>query len=861
VKKIYKKSLKYVVSMALACSLILTSTAGIMADPDVQTDINQQQSTASVTVQGNTTTNAAQTSAASDEEHLKKMDLVAENDFLALYIDKNEGSKTATSIAVKNKKSGKIWFSNPPDPNIDRIATTQINREKLSTQLNLYFISLTGQQQQLNNYSNSVKKGTYEIKDIQNGVRIEYMIGSKDRDENDIPQYISNKRFNNRFLKNLSEEDQELLQELYVQQEDGVWKWVRSNDENNQLMIEILEKLNYTKSDLERDNLENGQPTVTSEKVYAKVPLEYILDNDSIVVRIPINEIEFNEKLPIITMDVLEFFGAAYMDADGYAVLPDGSGTILKFKDGSKSIDMYDMRVYGNDYSIDTREKKTYLETPTMPVFGIKQGEDAMFAIIEEGDAIANIKAYKAGNSNSFNTAFASFNVTAKDNTMMGDGNYQVQNVNSYEDSPYKGDIKIRYNFMSGEDANYRGMAKFYREYLIRKYNMDKVIPKKDIPLIVETVGAVEKIKSFLGINYTGMEPLTTFKQAQSIVQELEDKGVNNIKLKYSGWFNGGMDQKVAINIKPEKVLGGKKGFKELIEYTDQKGIEFYPEVSFMTNYRADGFSIYKYAAKFIDQRFARAYKYDVVSQTAISFKYITSPRALPSMVNDFLSEYLKYNASGVALKDMGNELYSDFTKGKSVNRQDASRVVSEQIAKIQDKVKYVMIEGGNSYAAVNADVMINIPFSSSNLNISDEEIPFYQMVYHGLVEYAGEPLNLSSEYKKDILKSIEYGAAMYYQWTYADSSKLKDTDYDYIYSSNYKDWIEDAVKYYEVANEALKDLQDKAIVDNKTIAENVKQTVYEDGTSVIVNYNDVPVEVNGIKIEAENFTVIRGGN
>ena len=36
-----------------------------------------------------------------------------------------------------------------------------------------------------------------------------------------------------------------------------------------------------------------------------------------------------------------------------------------------------------------------------------------------------------------------------------------------YQARPYQGDFVIRYAFLSGEDANYMGMANYYRSYLI----------------------------------------------------------------------------------------------------------------------------------------------------------------------------------------------------------------------------------------------------------------------------------------------------------------------------------------------------------------------------------------------------------
>ena len=41
----------------------------------------------------------------------------------------------------------------------------------------------------------------------------------------------------------------------------------------------------------------------------------------------------------------------------------------------------------------------------------------------------------------------------------------------------------------------------------------------------------------------------------------------------------------------------------------------------------------------------------------------------------------------------------------------------------------------------------------SSHGNIIDEDVPFYQIVLHGLVNLAGDPLNLADDYRESFLK------------------------------------------------------------------------------------------------------------
>lgn len=53
-----------------------------------------------------------------EEEKLEQMKKVAENEFLELYLDEKE-----TGVAVREKSSGGLWFSNPPDGAEDDFST------------------------------------------------------------------------------------------------------------------------------------------------------------------------------------------------------------------------------------------------------------------------------------------------------------------------------------------------------------------------------------------------------------------------------------------------------------------------------------------------------------------------------------------------------------------------------------------------------------------------------------------------------------------------------------------------------------------------------------------------------------------
>jgi hypothetical protein len=86
----------------------------------------------------------------------------------------------------------------------------------------------------------------------------------------------------------------------------------------------------------------------------------------------------------------------------------------------------------------------------------------------------------------------------------------------------------------------------------------------------------------------------------------------------------------------------------------------------------------------------------------------------------------------------------------------------------------------------------------------------------------------------------------------------VKNTDFNDLYSIYYQDLEEDILALYEEVGEVFERIWGQRIVDHKTLALDVYQTVYEDGTTIFVNYTqeDFVDESSGITIPAEGYVV-----
>jgi len=222
------------------------------------------------------------------------------------------------------------------------------------------------------------------------------------------------------------------------------------------------------------------------------------------------------------------------------------------------------------------------------------------------------------------------------------------------------------------------------------------------------------------------------------------------------------------------------------------------------------------------------------------------------------MQDYKKTGLTGLSLRDLGDQLNSDFNRANVINREQAKEVVMKQLEQVRSSDASLLVEGGNSYASPYARHIVDAPVSNSGFNITDEAVPFFQLVYHGFVQYTGQAWNMADDQDSHVqmLRAIETGSAPYYTWFYADPSAIKLTSFDALYSADYRRWIEESAERYKELRNVLQDVQNQTIVKHEKLSKGVYQTTYEKGKTVIVNYNDAAVEWNGTRVAAKSYWV-----
>ncbi|MCL6456827.1 MAG: hypothetical protein K6T85_02360 [Gorillibacterium sp.] len=560
--------------------------------------------------------------------------------------------------------------------------------------------------------------------------------------------------------------------------------------------------------------------------------LQYELTDKGLKVRVPTDGIEEEGDYAVFSLDLLPYFGASSASEDGYLFVPDGPGGLIRYDTAHANISRgYLHEVYGKEVSNAANWSRTgeRREDIAYPVFGIKKGDHAFLAVLTEGDDSANVAAMPPGIKSTFYNAYSS-------QFYREEYLYQMSRLavptKAVQKQRLERDREVEYRFLSGDTANYTGMAESYRDYLLESGELtDTLTPVEHIPLYLKLMGGNYQ-KAFGRIQYVAA---TTFPQATDIVKSLQSKGVADSKVIFYGWQNQG-DYNMEKRFPIEAKLGGESAAKSFIAQMKQLGTD----VSFYEDFL------------WVDEHSATSGKNDAVRAidgTAFIEDgwFLAKPDLTIAKAADTITKLKKLGVSGLHYSGLGEMLFNDYESSGILTRDYTKNVYNGLLDYTRKELGSASVFRGNAYVLGQTDYIDGLPSESSYDFMIDETVPFYPMVLHGYVPYTFGEGNLRDDEETEFLKAIEYGALPSFFMTHDDSRKLKDTDSNYLYSSRFDKWESRIVEEYGKFD-SLASVYAQRIVNHEKLSANKYVTTYENGTRVIVDY------------AAKSFVVEKGG-
>ena len=598
--------------------------------------------------------------------------------------------------------------------------------------------------------------------------------------------------------------------------------------------------------------------------------MEYRLNDTGFELNIPFDSIKETGNVRLTGIEALPFMNATAPGQRGAIVLPDGSGALMKFKENRPdNFDSYSQFIYGGDHAfqMNVYEKVRKAQTETtvnppkeqiaLPIYGLyTENNSAFLGIITHGDSDAKINAtpYGMRNIQLYRTS-VEFMYRNDDVIFIGNSG----EIPMIERTLIPGDRTIRYLLLQDDQADYVGMARAYRDYLMKDQGIAPV-QDQSARFQLRLVGGVVQ-DEIIGSTYI---PMTTFEQARTIVDRLLGLGVGRIEVTFDAWNDGGKYGNQPKHFPVQGELGGNKELMKLADYLKQKGNSLYLNTNYVKPFAgSDGMKASSDAIRGLNNEPMPLFRHwwDTKQMSDFKFYLMKPERVYEKYIVPEAKKYEELGIDGVHMEGMGELLYSDHTDMPPFRRAQTMDTWRKSLDLIRKQTGSAAVDYGFAYTFGHIDRIDRAPLDSSRFVYTDETVPFYQIALHGLIPYYAED---SNNYQDDprvhLLRMLEYGALPSYTMTYQPSSDLKRTTYDELLSSEYTvSEKPDAEEYAKIA-EVLAPLAGKTIEDHQSLMRGVYQTIYSDGTRIIVNYNRSNVTVDGKTIEAYGFEVRKGG-
>jgi hypothetical protein len=783
----------------------------------------------------------------------------------------------SAEIAIKNTRTGDFWYSNPQDSANDANAGP-LQQSLQKSQLQVEYFRNDNSSEVMNSYDDCVSRSQHRYASLTDGVRVTYFLGEQ---ENRflVPTLLTKERFDY-LTSQLSGDDKEYLQGRYAffslnntvdSEKDDLLERYPALEEHDlytlpdnpadflmEKLDAIFKKIGYTEQDLITDNAENSVKE-REKPIQFRISIEYILQDDGLLARIPTESIDSSPDVELTKIAFLPYFGSASLEEDGYMFVPDGSGALIHFNNGKTKFPSYRKTYYGSDLSLIFKEQTSIEKNSYLPIYGIKKEEQAVLAVVEEGDAVAELNADISGRYDSYNTIYPSFQLRSynKQTLFLNNSAFLIA------DKMVESDFAVRFLFLHGENADYSGMANAYQKYLVRNERLHRNTANSDLPFTIHLLGMTDINTSVLGFPMNRHQRLTGYQDVLEIANELQRDNVPNMNIQYKYAMNDGKNNTVYNRLITSRALGGEQDFDRLLQEGQQQGIHIFPDADFQffaKNRFMDRFNRFFDSAKAITNDFSYYYDFDIATQTFdfSTRKYVIKPSSFSSYYQRFLRSYEEYDNKFISLSSLGTYLYSDFDEKSTYDRAMTERTIVEMLEDMKNSGYQIMTSGANAYLLPYVAHISSMPMTSSKHYLFDETVPFYQMVVHGYIPYSSEPLNYKSDENVSFLQLLETGTMPAFEGMYAENQLLKKSNNQYI-NLHYGQWIDDAVALYHRINDATRDLQQYTILAHEKLDDGVFSLTYENGSVIIVNYTDAAFIHENLTVASHDFQLLEG--
>lgn len=614
---------------------------------------------------------------------------------------------------------------------------------------------------------------------------------------------------------------------------------------------EVTKKISYTQNGFSAD--------IYWTKHKIGMTLEVSLTEDGIVARIPDESIiEQGKDTYIGSLSMYPYLGSSYLDDKaGYMFIPDGNGALIYLDDKEGRYNSgYVAMVYGGDLGF-TESSVTTLwwnkydiinsaNNVLAPIYGMAHtGEGiAYLAIIEEGEERARIEALPNGANVNYNRIYTSF-IERKYYTQPVSNNSTNGSFKMVETDRSHSDLQIRYIFLSGDAANYSGMANAYRDYLLENGYLD--IKDDTYRTRVDFLGT-DRETWVIG---TSAIVMTTADDIKEIYADLKTEGITELFSVYKGWQKGGIYNLPITKFSADSEIGGNSKLLSLMEEAEEADIQFYlynDALRINPDEHNATFNTVKQVnkRKLVEETYKDVYE---------EFMYLT-PARTQTLLTKLAQNAAKKGVNSFAIAGISNTLFSYSYSGTAYTRYQSAETYENLLSSL-DESNNLVLEQPFMYLWKYSDSILDMPLYTSSYVYEDESIPFLSIVLKGVMPVYSEYVNFEANKQEFFLKMVETGTYPSFYITKESSANLIYTNSSDIYSSEYSVYKDTIIAYAEELKEVNAKVEGAFIIGHEIRENGITVVTYDNGVQIYLNYTENEVTADGHTIPGMSYKVV----
>ncbi len=545
----------------------------------------------------------------------------------------------------------------------------------------------------------------------------------------------------------------------------------------------------------------------------------------------------------------------------GYVMIPDGSGSLIRFRENVVSFDNYVGAVYGVNLADALRFDSEELEVipakdPLAPVFGIAHGDrqSAFVFWADEGSEYLDlIVSPEEADNNEYCYAYPRF--------IYNKVIYQVYNQ---ADAGYMRlfpernhfDIDVTYTFLAedgtkdGFPADYTGMALRYRAHLLEKGIIREKPSEDEMPIHFDFVMS-DVEKDIIG---TANVVVTNTDNIETILRDLTDAGIHNINAGMMGAQSGGVTAGKPWTLKFNRAIGSKGDFRDLIANMTELGIDLYftqdysrindLQMNLSTNmaYHRTNWGVERWI-NFTNTN---------VPITRISF---ARPQKSAEWLVSQTGVMKDVGATSVGIDGISSRLVSHYGSDE-MGATEAISLLSGTVAGLDMTVNAYL---PNMYLWNATDRFINAPVLPTQYIVETDTVPFIQILLNGTMEMYAPYANFSFYSRDDVLRMIDYNVFPSFVLTEQPAYLLANTNSAGFYSTSYDLYRDIIIGMYTEMAEIYNHIAGQIWTGRDIPQSGVVLNKYEGGTRVLINYTEEVVTFEGDTVAPLSAMVLEG--